>query len=256
MCPSCLFRVDDVHFAKNPQRWFYPFILFFHPICLSTSLDAKSRTRTFLMTQFSFDCTISPFLQYIKTDCLTAIGLFTYRLESSTSRRTMASVSTNSESASNVTGATIFVGYVLAALCLSTLIVLDLYQSYKIQSNLSSSSTRAPSVFSRLQIFLALAVLSFSTLSYHMLSYLIYMYNQWVITNDPEVFPGPSNLLTLSTMQASRQIWKWLTESALFLNFAETICKNSANFWWTQQALFVSMASALFISIEGEASHA
>ena len=206
------------------------------------------------MTQFSIDCTISPFLQYIKTDCLTAIGLFTYRLESSTSRRTMASVSTNSESASNVTGATIFVGYVLAALCLSTLIVLDLYQSYKSQNN--SSSARTPSVFSRLQIFLALAVLSFSTLSYHMLSYLIYMYNKWVTTHDPEVIPGPSNLLTLSTMQAPRQIWQWLTESALFLDFAETICKNSANFWWTQQALFVSMASALFISIEGEASHA
>ncbi|KAI4245659.1 MAG: hypothetical protein L6R42_010142, partial [Xanthoria sp. 1 TBL-2021] len=30
-----------------------------------------------------------------------------------------------------------------------------------------------------------------------------------------------------------------------------TICENSANFWWTQQALFVSMASALFIGIEG-----
>ncbi|KAL8978180.1 MAG: hypothetical protein Q9205_006177, partial [Flavoplaca limonia] len=75
--------------------------------------------------------------------------------------------------------------------------------------------------------------------------------SQWVTTDDPELFPGPSNLLTLSTMQASSQIWQWLTESALFLNFAETICKNSANFWWTQQALFVSMASALFISIEG-----
>lgn len=167
----------------------------------------------------------------------------------------MASVPTNSESApNNVTGATVFVGYVLAALFLSTFIVHDLYQSYKAQ--VKSSSIKAPYIFSRLQIFVALAVLSFSTLSYHMLSYLIYMYHRWVTTDDLEVFPGPSVLLSLPTMQGSHQIWQWLTESALFLNFAETICKDSANFWWTQQALFVSMASALFISLEGETSYA
>lgn len=159
----------------------------------------------------------------------------------------MESITTDAAPVRNVTGATLFVGYVLAALFLSILIVNDLYQSYQIQPSASSSKAQG-----RLQIFVALAVLSFSTLSYHMLSYLIYAYQGWVTVGDLDALP--SDLVTLSTWDGLRQIWQWLTESTLFLDFAQTICANSANFWWTQQALFVSMASALFIGIEGKAS--
>lgn len=166
----------------------------------------------------------------------------------------MASITTDTESVHNVAGATIFVGYVLAALFLSILIVVDLYRSYKAQ--MGSSSSTAQHISSRLQIFVALAVLSFSTLSYHMLSYLIYSFQMWVTADNLEALPGASDLLTLSNWHGLRQIWQWLTESTLFLDFAQTICENSANFWWTQQALFVSMASALFIGIEGKAGHA
>ncbi|KAL8854609.1 MAG: hypothetical protein Q9221_000644 [Calogaya cf. arnoldii] len=150
----------------------------------------------------------------------------------------------------NIMGATIFVAYVLAALYLSILIVIDLYRSYNAPT--SSFPSKAQRISTRLQIFVTLAVLSFSTLSYHMLSYLIYAYQDWVTVNDLEAWPSSSDLFTLSTWQTLlHQIWQWLTESTLFLNFAKTICENSANFWWTQQALFVSMASTLFISIEG-----
>ena len=166
----------------------------------------------------------------------------------------MASIMTGSEPVHNIMGATIFVAYVLAALYLSILIVIDLYRSYNAPT--SSFPSKAQRISTRLQIFVTLAVLSFSTLSYHMLSYLIYAYQDWVTVNDLEAWPSSSDLFTLSTWQTLlHQIWQWLTESTLFLNFAETICENSANFWWTQQALFVSMASALFISIEGKACH-
>ncbi|KAL8672909.1 MAG: hypothetical protein Q9168_002663 [Polycauliona sp. 1 TL-2023] len=162
----------------------------------------------------------------------------------------MASITTDTEPVHNSVGATIFVGYVLAALFLSVLIVVDLSRSYHARTSSFVSKAQRPS--SRLHIFLPLALLSFSTLSYHMLSYLIYAYQAWLTANGLEGLPRPSDFLTLPTSQGLHQVGQWLTESTLFLNFAETICQNSANFWWTQQALFVSMASALFISIEGQ----
>ncbi|KAL8693201.1 MAG: hypothetical protein Q9224_003797 [Gallowayella concinna] len=164
----------------------------------------------------------------------------------------MASITTNTDPIHNVVGATIFVGYVLAALYLSMLIVYDIYKAHK--SIAPSSSNRGKHVSTQSSLFIALAVLSFSTLSYHMLSYLIYSYQSWVTSKGIEALPGlpgSSDISTLSGLEFTQQIWQWLTESTLFQNFAETICKNSANFWWTQQALLVTMASALFISIEG-----
>ena len=165
----------------------------------------------------------------------------------------MASIGTGSEPIHNVAGATVFVCYVLAALFLSTLIVIDLCQSYSARP--SPSTNQAKNSSNRLQIFVALAILSFSILSYHMLTYLIYSYQKWATSNNLEALPGlyvPSDIFTISSLHFLRRIWQWLTESTLFLDFAETICLNSANFWWTQQALLVTMASALFISIEGE----
>ncbi|KAL8736250.1 MAG: hypothetical protein Q9166_000405 [cf. Caloplaca sp. 2 TL-2023] len=165
----------------------------------------------------------------------------------------MASIETSTESAHNVVGAIIFVGYVLAALFLSTLIVIDLYQAYSSPS--SSSSNKAKHGFDQSQIFIAFAILSFSTLSYHMLNYLIYSYQSWATSKHFEDLPGLHTSINVFNLQRVRfhiaQVWQWLTESTLFQNFAETVCKNSANFCWTQQALLVTMASALFISIEG-----
>lgn len=156
--------------------------------------------------------------------------------------------STNTDTATpvhNVAGATIFVGYVLSALLFTTLIVSDLYQAYHSKSK--SSVKQVP--HNHLQIFVALAVLSFSTLSYHMLSYLIHSYQDWALSASIETIRNPLDLFSAVGLES---IWRWLIESTLFKDFAETICKNSANFWWTQQALLVTMASALFVSIEGK----
>lgn len=164
----------------------------------------------------------------------------------------MASIDSDAKQLPNVTGAVIFVGYVLAALLLTTLIVVNLYQAYLSRS--SSSSKEASRVSNPLQVFIGLAVLSFSTLSYHMLSYLTYSYRAWAESNGLAIPPGlhvSEGLRSSLNLGFVAHLWQWLTETTLFHDFAKTICQNSANFWWTLQALLVSMASALFISIEG-----
>ncbi|KAL9600135.1 MAG: hypothetical protein Q9219_003391 [cf. Caloplaca sp. 3 TL-2023] len=156
---------------------------------------------------------------------------------------------------SNVTGAVIFIAYVLAALFLTSWIVLDLYRAFRSRPQLFSNGSRR--VSKQLQVVVALAVLSFSILSYHMLNYLIHSHRNWAESKahatQPRLRPS-DHRFDMSNLGSVPSLWQWLTESTLFHDFARTICQNSANFWWTLQALIVSMASALFISIEGEES--
>ncbi|KAI4108027.1 MAG: hypothetical protein L6R37_001309 [Teloschistes peruensis] len=162
----------------------------------------------------------------------------------------MARAIANAESARNVTGAVLFTGYVVAALLLTMMILGDLFKAYRTQIQARSCLKDMTGISKQLQVFIALAVASFSTLSYHMLSYLIFSYRIWATHTTSSTIQGLSGVFGVKGLQS---IWQWLTESTLFKDFAETICQSSANYWWTQQALLVTMASALFISIEGKA---
>ncbi|KAL9031723.1 MAG: hypothetical protein Q9196_000271 [Gyalolechia fulgens] len=154
----------------------------------------------------------------------------------------------NNDPVHNVIGAYIFTGYVLAALLLTGLISLDLYQAYHYHPSLRIQSNQ---VSKQLQVFVALAVLTFSTLSYHMLTYLIYSYRDWAGLAIPPTLYPPDHPQSSPILGFTAHLWQWLTDSTLFYRFAKTICENSANYWWTLQALLASAASALFISIEG-----
>lgn len=147
----------------------------------------------------------------------------------------------------NVSGAVMFVAYVLVALLLTCLIAVDLCQAYRSPSN-NRPSRAAKNRYDPSLVFASLAVLSFSTLSYHMLSYLVYSYQRWATS---ESFlpllgrPEPGYLLSVT------RIWQWLTQSTLFRDFAQSICEGNSS-WWTQQALLAAMASALFVAVEGK----
>ena len=153
----------------------------------------------------------------------------------------------------NLTGALIFTVYVISALFLTLFISRNLFSSYqKLVKN--KESKRTAHFEKRLQIFSALSVLSFSTLSYHMLSYLIVSYRSWAQANDvplPQQLLGDASLLGSHDQRVNLRIWTWLTSSTLFQDFAEAICGDSARFWWTQQALLVTMAWSVFMSFEG-----
>ena len=154
---------------------------------------------------------------------------------------------------SNISGAIIFVAYVISALFLTVFISYSLISLYRKNIH-ANDSKRGKELYSRLQIFLALSVLSFSTLSYHMLNYLLVSFQQWTETNKfALVFQtlGSWNLLFNSHERAKRFIWQWLTSSTLFRDFAETICGTSTRFWWTQQALLVTMGWSVYMSFEG-----
>lgn len=164
----------------------------------------------------------------------------------------MATINNEANAIHNVSGALIFVAYVLAALLLTCLIAVDLYKAYRFRSLALLKTTKHKSNHS--YVFVSFAVLSFSTLSYHMMSYLCYSYQRWAVSKSLLPLPGrhqPWIPLGLADVISATHVWQWLTQSTLFRDFAQTICEKSAS-WWTQQALLATMASALFISVEGK----
>lgn len=146
----------------------------------------------------------------------------------------------------NTIGATIFLLYIVAALGLTGLISYDLVKAYNAFAS-SRTSTRAPFQINSVLIFSALAALSFSVLSYHMLNVLIYSYVAWARDSQVSL---PRSLFDVNLSQL--YIWTWAKSSTLFRDFAETICDDSLRFWWTQQALSFSMMCNIFMAVEGE----
>ena len=149
----------------------------------------------------------------------------------------------------NVSGAIIFVGYVLAALFFTAFLLYDLFTTYA-----SLPTPHKQNIHAKLQIFSALAILSFAVLSYHMLSYLIVSYQAWATARDvtlPSTVFGRNGVLDAHGQVIELHIWTWLKTSILFQDSARTICGTSARFWWTGPALLMTMRWSVFMSIEG-----
>lgn len=155
----------------------------------------------------------------------------------------------------NLAGAIVFVVYVISALLFTGMIVGILtYSPKKSWSPTMSNRQRRLSYESKFQIFTALSVLSFSVLAYHMISFLVISYRGWASVRGIEVpsrFFGQDDVIDLQKRIVRVYIWQWLTSSTLFKDFAEIICGSSARYWWTQQALSVTMTWSFFMSIEG-----
>lgn len=140
----------------------------------------------------------------------------------------------------NYAGAAIFILYIIAALILTSLIILELLKSYNAIPNTSASTSMSSSnAFRRtIHIFTLLALLSFTILSSNMLSFLLLSYSWW---NQSHI----RGAITLSS------IWEWTTTSSLFLDFARELCRDGLTFKWSGEALAATMVANVFMSAVG-----
>lgn len=161
----------------------------------------------------------------------------------------------------NLVGATIFWAYIVAALWFTGSIVRDILVLYNNSLSIRASKQRSLQDIAKRREkahwFLALAVLSFATLSYQMLSFLVESYTGWAKLNQvamPSVLFGAQGMIDISGRRMSLEPWRWSTASTLFQDFAQIICDDPRRFWWTQQALLYSFGWNIFMCIEGEIS--
>ena len=155
------------------------------------------------------------------------------------------------EDTKNVSGAMIFLGYILAALLLTAFICRDLIGQYL---SLPKSLWNKNDLHKQLRTFASLTLLSFTVLSYHMIDFLLESYQQWAIGRDIELplrIYGKSGLFGSGLHRTPLYPWSWMKASNLFQDFARSICEPQEHFWWSSQALLFTLAWSAFLSLEG-----
>ncbi|KAI5197488.1 hypothetical protein E4T39_07285 [Aureobasidium subglaciale] len=134
----------------------------------------------------------------------------------------------------NYSGALIFWTYIAAALSFTGVVLKTIRQSY-----LQNGRPKVP-------LFLILiAVSSFATLSYHMLSVLILSYRQWTTLHNI-----PLGAL-IGSNRTPLHLWRWSTTSSLFQDFGEAIVANKARWFFSSSGLWSTLAVAIYMGVEG-----
>lgn len=142
----------------------------------------------------------------------------------------------------NIIGALIFISYIIAALLFSGCILVNLWKA-----SFRSTPSPGPKHTQRILAFSSLALFSFTTLSYHMLSFLISSYDDWANARN---LPRPAALSAQDLGQL--YLWQWTKTSALFQDFATNICmETNGNWWWTEHVLVFSIAWNVYMAVEG-----
>jgi hypothetical protein len=143
-------------------------------------------------------------------------------------------------------GASIFLSYIILALYATLSILISLYAQYT--SIFTSPTTTKNAQLSNartararhIKIYAFLASVSFATLSYHMLFFLITHYFNWT---------GVSHHNFSAVSVAGLR--DWMLESTLFQDFAKDLVKNAQNAAWTQAAILCTWFWNLWMAGKG-----
>jgi hypothetical protein len=143
-------------------------------------------------------------------------------------------------------GTTIFLSYIIAALYATITIAYSLYSQYTAIFDVSSLSkdgklNAAKAARARhIKIYTFLASVSFATLSYHMLMFLITHYLEW----------SGDKSRSLSNVNVEK-LKRWMLESTLFQNFAQDLVKDAPNAIWTQTAILATWFWNIYMGQKG-----
>lgn len=161
----------------------------------------------------------------------------------------------------NVLGATIFFAYIAAALLLTGFLTWNLMHTYQRRTtsnvrHVNGHGSVPGNPDRKIKTAAAMAGLSFATLSYHMLHFLIQSHRRWKSSKEQPFFSETYNtshsaLGSLEKIKGHR-IWEWAKESTLFEDFGRAICGDPRSFWWTHLVLVYSFGWNLYMSVEGQ----
>jgi hypothetical protein len=147
-------------------------------------------------------------------------------------------------------GATIFLSYIVFALYATSSIVYSLYTQYTAiyhqkkptkDAKLDAAKTARAR---HIKIYAFLASISFATLSYHMLFFLITHYLNW--TGDKH--------RDLSTLTGTK-LKSWMLQSTLFQDFAGELVQSKGNAVVTQLAILGTWYWNIWMAGKGNQSH-
>lgn len=158
--------------------------------------------------------------------------------------------------------ALLFWAYIIVALLASIIVIYDMKKLYKnheqelaikSKSYDTSKTTDQEDCRHGVVLSLSLSLISFSVISYHMLSFLLHSHHAWLEHNRRIL----SDMSTdqQETLQSfpglAQRLWQWSVEASLFSNFAKAICDGTEQFWWTQLVLVYSFSWNVFMAFKG-----
>ena len=132
-------------------------------------------------------------------------------------------------------GATIFLSYIVASLYATFTITYSLYTQYATIFHTPTSKNDEKLAAAKvararhIKIYAFLASISFATLSYHMLMFLMTHYLEW----------NEDKSRSLSVVSAEK-LKRWMLESTLFEDFAKELVKDAPNAVWTQASILAT----------------
>lgn len=143
-------------------------------------------------------------------------------------------------------GAFIFLSYIVLALYATLSITYSLYTQYAAIYHNSTPTkdeklkTARTARARHIKIYAFLASISFATLSYHMLFFLITHYFDWTGVKHRNVSAISGNGLK-----------RWMLESTLFQDFASELVQNVPNALWTQIAILATWFWNVWVAQKG-----
>ena len=118
----------------------------------------------------------------------------------------------------NYLGAALFISYILFALYFTFKVCASLFSLHR---SLNPSSRSHSLYKEKLSLLVSASLLSFAVLSYNMLDFLITSYFSWLQRQPLITVPNISSAGDLITVEKS--IWRWMTDTPLFLHFAKEL---------------------------------
>lgn len=147
----------------------------------------------------------------------------------------------------NYIGTILFLSYIVAALYATIAITWSLYSQYSTIFNGPPSKKDEKLDAARtararhIKIYAFLASLSFATLSYNMLMFLITHFLEWSTKKSQ----NPSDVTV-------EQLKRWMLESTLFQDFAQDLVKNAPNAVWTEAAILATWFWNIYMAQKGK----
>lgn len=144
----------------------------------------------------------------------------------------------------NYIGTTLFLSYIVLALYATLSITYSLYTQYNTIYHSASPNKDANIIAAKaararhIKIYAFLASLSFATLSYHMLFFLVTHYQAW------------SGEISLASISGDKLV-RWMLESSLFQDFANELVENAQNATWTQLAILATWSWNIWMARKG-----
>lgn len=161
----------------------------------------------------------------------------------------------------NYIGSSIFLSYIVVALYLTSTVGYSLYARYIAVFHSHPSSP--PSKFKQngkgkvetrsarkrhVKIYTFLALISFVSISWHMLGFLITSFLDW--SNS-----GTRNVFAVLANNAVSKLKRWMLETSLFNDFATQLVADGESAVWTQLAILATWFWNLFLASKGKSRY-